>query len=416
MHTGKKILLVEDSRFITAVVGDYLKKNGFEIDSVTTGEDAVEIVCGHSAWDLILMDIELAGEMNGIEAAKIINNHKELPIIFLTANASDTIINQIRNISAYGFIEKGMDNTALLATIEMALKLHDVKSEIKQKESILNAVINSVQDGMIMTDDKGYVSLWNPAAVRLFGYTKDEMLGKELHELTVTDDFESMNKNGIIDDLFADKKVKELKIKHKNGQVFDAEVSASTLKINDKDYFVGIFRDISDRIKAREELEKLSVTDYLTNTYNRRFFVTRLEEEIERSKRTGRVFSIAMLDIDRFKTINDKYGHSIGDLVLQSITDYIKKRIRKADCLARWGGEEFMILLADTPIVNSGVLLEDLRLGISKIEIPNVDRFTGSFGVVEYAPGDTADMMIQKADSMMYEAKKCGRNCIKYMM
>lgn len=128
MHTGKKILLVEDSRFITAVVGDYLKKNGFEIDSVTTGEDAVEIVCGHSAWDLILMDIELAGEMNGIEAAKIINNHKELPIIFLTANASDTIINQIRNISAYGFIEKGMDNTALLATIEMALKLHDVKS------------------------------------------------------------------------------------------------------------------------------------------------------------------------------------------------------------------------------------------------------------------------------------------------
>ena len=416
MHTGKKILLVEDSRFITAVVGDYLKKNGFEIDSVTTGEDAVEIVCGHSAWDLILMDIELAGEMNGIEAAKIINNHKELPIIFLTANASDTIINQIRNISAYGFIEKGMDNTALLATIEMALKLHDVKSEIKQKESILNAVINSVQDGMIMTDDKGYVSLWNPAAVRLFGYTKDEMLGKELHELTVTDDFESMNKNGIIGDLFADKKVKELKIKHKNGQVFDAEVSASTLKINDKDYFVGIFRDISDRIKAREELEKLSVTDYLTNTYNRRFFVTRLEEEIERSKRTGRVFSIAMLDIDRFKTINDKYGHSIGDLVLQSITDYIKKRIRKADCLARWGGEEFMILLADTPIVNSDVLLEDLRLGISKIDIPNVDRFTGSFGVVEYAPGDTADMMIQKADSMMYEAKKCGRNCIKYMM
>ncbi|NYB75340.1 diguanylate cyclase [Sedimentibacter hydroxybenzoicus DSM 7310] len=413
MHTGKKILLVEDSRFITAVVGDYLKKNGFEIDSVATGEDAVEIVCGHSAWDLILMDIELAGEMNGIEAAKIINNHKELPIIFLTANASDTIINQIRNISAYGFIEKGMDNTALLATIEMALKLHDVKSEIKQKESILNAVINSVQDGMIMTDDKGYVSLWNPAAVQLFGYTKDEMLGKELHELTAA---ESMNKNDIINSLFADKKVKELKIKHKNGQVFDAEISTSTLKINDKDYFVGIFRDISDRIKAREELEKLSVTDYLTNTYNRRFFVTRLEEEIERSKRTGRVFSIAMLDIDRFKTINDKYGHSIGDLVLQSITGYIKKRIRKVDCLARWGGEEFMILLADTPIINSGVLLEDLRLGISKIEIPNVDRFTGSFGVVEYAPGDTADMMIQKADSMMYEAKKCGRNCIKYMM
>ena len=141
-----------------------------------------------------------------------------------------------------------------------------------------------------------------------------------------------------------------------------------------------------------------------------------MEEEIERSKRTGNVFSIAMLDIDKFKTINDKYGHNTGDLVLQSITGYIKKRIRKVDCLARWGGEEFMILLADTPIVNSGVLLEELRLGISKINIPNIEGFTGSIGVVEYTPGDTADIMIQKADNMMYEAKKCGRNCIKYMM
>lgn len=416
MHTGKKILLVEDSHFITAVVGNYLKKNGFEIDSVVTGEEAVEKVYGNSAPDLILMDIELAGKMDGIEAAEIINNHKELPIIFLTANASDTIIDQIRNISAYGFIEKGMDNTALLATIEMAIKLHEVKSEIKEKESILNAIINSVQDGMIMTDDKGYVSLWNPAAVQLFGYTKDEMLGKELNELTITDDPENMNESYNIKDLLGDNKVKELKIKHKNGRIFGAEISASTLKINSKDYYVGIFRDISERIKAREELEKLSVIDYLTNTYNRRYFVNRLEEEIERSKRTGNVFSIAMLDIDKFKTINDKYGHNTGDLVLQSITGYIKKRIRKVDCLARWGGEEFMILLADTPIVNSGVLLEELRLGISKIKIPDIEGFTGSIGVVEYTPGDTADIMIQKADNMMYEAKKCGRNCIKYMM
>ncbi len=141
-----------------------------------------------------------------------------------------------------------------------------------------------------------------------------------------------------------------------------------------------------------------------------------MEEEIERFKRTGRVFSIAMLDVDKFKTINDKYGHSVGDLVLQNITDFIKKRIRKADCLARWGGEEFIILLADTPIADAGVLLEDLRLGISKIKIPNIDEFTGSFGAVGYMYGDTADMMIQKADNMMYKAKTCGRNCIKYMI
>ncbi len=416
MRNRKSILLVEDSHFIAMVVGGFLKKYGFDIYNTVSGEEAVEKACGELHPDLILMDIELAGRMNGIEAARVIIKRKEIPIIFLTANATDEIIEQIRNVNAYGFIEKGMDNAALLATIEMALKLHSVKEEIKEKETILNAVINSVRDAIVMVDRNGAVTLWNPAANQLFGYTKEEILGKDLHKVMGLSELSynrykvNFEKHIILDDYEV---TKELKAFHKDGHEFEVEISISSLKIKDENYFVGIVRDISERIRAREELEKLCVTDFLTNTYNRRYFIEKLEDEIERAKRTGREFSLAMLDIDRFKSVNDRFGHSVGDLVLKNIADLIKKRIRSVDCLARWGGEEFVILLVDTPIERAYGILEELRLGISKIKIQGVDSFTGSFGVAGYIEGDTSNSIIMQADKMMYQAKADGRNCVR---
>lgn len=415
MQSSKRILLVEDSNFIAMVVGDFLKKNGFLIDVVISGEEAVLNASSALPPDLILMDIELAGKMNGIEAARLINEYIEIPIIFLTANASEKIIDQIRNVNAYGFIEKGKDNTALLATIEMAIKLHAVKVEIKEKESILNAVINSVRDAIIMIDNTGNVTLWNPAANQIFGYSKEEMLGKNFHKIIISDDlhYQANGSKFIKHTLdWNEKNNVETKARHKDGHELDVEISTSTLKIKEEDYFVGIIRDISERIRAREALEELCITDYLTNAYNRRYFIEKLESEIERAKRTGRVFSLAMLDLDHFKLINDRFGHSVGDLVLKSIADMIKSRIRNIDCLARWGGEEFMILLIDTPINNTKELLEELRLGISKIKIPGAESFTGSFGAVGFSADDTANSIIQKADNMMYEAKESGRNCV----
>lgn len=404
MRKGTKILLVEDSHFIAMFVGEYLRKNGYHIENVITGEEAIQKVCYGIPPDLILMDIELAGKINGIEAARIIIKHKEIPIIFLTANASEKVINEIRNVNAYGFLEKGMDNSALLATIEMALKLYVIKERIKEKESILNAVINSVRDAIIMVDKDGLVTLWNPASVELLGYSKEEMLGKDM--------------NNIFPESIVHKKTEktiEQQARHKNGSELELEVSISSLEINDEPYYVGILRDNSERKRVREELEKQSKTDFLTDAYNRRYFMERLEQEIERSKRTGRDFSLAMLDIDYFKSINDRFGHSIGDLVLKSIADIIKKRIRSIDCFARWGGEEFMILLTDTHFSKTYNLMENLKEGISNIKVPGIDTLTGSFGVVGYCKGDTADTLVHKVDSLMYEAKSSGRNCVRYM-
>ncbi|MFT9487344.1 GGDEF domain-containing protein [Tepidibacillus decaturensis] len=128
-----------------------------------------------------------------------------------------------------------------------------------------------------------------------------------------------------------------------------------------EDIFLHYATDVTRYKKIEEELRFLSVTDTLTNVYNRRYFVQKLEEEIERAKRADSKFSLIMLDIDRFKSINDRFGHNTGDLVLKRMAETIKNRIRRIDTLARWGGEEFVILLPETTVNKAAVLAEELR-------------------------------------------------------
>jgi diguanylate cyclase (GGDEF)-like protein/PAS domain S-box-containing protein len=182
-----------------------------------------------------------------------------------------------------------------------------------------------------------------------------------------------------------------------------------------EDVYLHYAADVTRFKKMEEELFRLSITDSLTNVYNRRFFVQKLEEEIERAKRTDSKFSLIMLDIDCFKGTNDRLGHNAGDLVLKSIAELIESRIRKIDTLARWGGEEFVILLPDTTVKNAARLAEELRESLSQMDIPGVGLVTASFGVAGYCPGDTVDALTQKADDLMYEAKAAGRNCVRCM-
>ncbi|MCG0278288.1 MAG: GGDEF domain-containing protein, partial [Thermanaeromonas sp.] len=116
--------------------------------------------------------------------------------------------------------------------------------------------------------------------------------------------------------------------------------------------------------------------------------------------------------LDRFKSINDRFGHAAGDRVLKSVVSAFKERLRKTDCLARWGGEEFVILLPETGVEGAATLAEELRRKLDEMEIPRVGRVTASFGVTGYRPGDTVDAVTQRVDGALYRAKGNGRNCV----
>lgn len=167
-------------------------------------------------------------------------------------------------------------------------------------------------------------------------------------------------------------------------------------------------------IDRDREMERLATTDKLTGAYNRTKFDEIMDREIERFRRYNEPLSMIMFDIDNFKEINDTYGHSIGDYVLQTIADITKETIRKIDYLVRWGGEEFMIISSETNLEEAHALAERLRRTIECYRFNNVGKVTVSFGVTEFKEEDTKDTFIKRADDVMYKAKIKGKNRVEF--
>jgi diguanylate cyclase (GGDEF)-like protein len=170
--------------------------------------------------------------------------------------------------------------------------------------------------------------------------------------------------------------------------------------------------EATERKAAIEELEMLAVTDPLTTLINRRKFNELLTYEIERNQRYQADLSLIMCDIDHFKLINDNFGHDVGDNALKIFSEEIKKNIREVDIFARWGGEEFMILMPNAKIKDANSKAEKLRKVIESINIKMVDSFTASFGVTNFSKDDTIDTFIKRADEALYQAKEKGRNTV----
>ncbi|OIQ49936.1 putative diguanylate cyclase YdaM [Pseudodesulfovibrio hydrargyri] len=177
-----------------------------------------------------------------------------------------------------------------------------------------------------------------------------------------------------------------------------------------------VARDVTNRVSREEELFVMSTVDPLTGAHNRRFFMEKLDEEVERGQRYGTPLSLLAIDIDHFKKVNDTYGHSVGDKVLQRCVDTCKQTLRSSDTFGRLGGEEFMAIL---PFADHGTghdTAERLRLALSRCTHGGKDGlppFTVSIGVVQLERDDTADSLLKRADEALYRAKENGRNRVE---
>lgn len=164
-------------------------------------------------------------------------------------------------------------------------------------------------------------------------------------------------------------------------------------------------------------LYRLSITDSLTKAFNRQYLYQRLPEEIDRSKRYGDPLSLGIFDIDFFKGFNDTYGHPAGDFVLKEVVRLAQGQIRDVDALVRYGGEEFLLLLPNTPLAGAQVTAERIRKAIETAEFPWSDRrlkVTVSAGIAALGPGAMTDeALLKRADEALYRAKGAGRNRVE---
>jgi diguanylate cyclase (GGDEF)-like protein len=167
--------------------------------------------------------------------------------------------------------------------------------------------------------------------------------------------------------------------------------------------------------EAKEQLEKTSVTDHLTQIYNRSKLDEVLFSEANRSNRFQHSFGVILLDVDHFKSVNDTYGHQMGDIVLQEFAEILETHSRKTDTVGRWGGEEFLIICSETDLDGILNLAEKLREEISKYPFHLKEQKTASFGVSTYKYGENISNMLKRADDALYNAKKKGRNIVQYL-
>lgn len=298
--------------------------------------------------------------------------------------------------------------------------------EIPFGEQFFRRLFDNLYDGVYFVDRNRRILFWNSGAHRLTGYTADEVLGSYCNAniLNHTDE------NGyqlckedcpLVATINSGSPTsKRVFLRHKDGRRIAVDVHVMPLR-NDVGDIIGgveIFRDASSFVAlehAYGKLRELAEKDPLTGVANRRHLDAILDAHVSLLHRTGIPFSVIMADIDHFKEVNDTWGHPVGDKVLITVADQMQQTCRRTDCIGRWGGEEFLVILPEQPLVEAAILADRLRLAVSAKTPPEVEQrgLTASFGVAEAVLSDTAASLIERVDTALYLAKEQGRNCVE---
>lgn len=289
-------------------------------------------------------------------------------------------------------------------------EIANLNSVLKQDKQIIDANLMIVK-----TDCECLVTDVTKAFSHFFGFEKEELIGNSLSNLFVANKYE---REFLQMKELLQKKEKwsgEMEVHTKNGNKvwMDAVISPYLDEKDEIVSYTAIYHDITDK----KRIQLLSVTDPLTKLYNRQRFNEVCEEMLMRQHWTQEnTFGLLIADVDHFKNVNDTYGHQVGDAVLIAMADMLTKEIRTNDVLARWGGEEFVILLPDVDIKKATNVADKYRKAIEQMCIPKVGTITASFGVTVFSKGDTQETMMYRSDVGLYRAKKNGRNRVESVL
>lgn len=413
MDNKIKILYCEDENITKKLVMTYLNMERFHCFTASNGIEGLEIVKKEKP-DILITDINMP-EMTGIELIEEISKLDiPQPHIIITTSHKDTkfLLNAIKH-GVNNFIVKPIERQQIEIVFEKAIHEITVQKELEYQK-ILNKTILDFQDNLIITFkedeiinvNKSFLDFFNIKDLQEFNNSNES-----LSSVFISSNLDYKNHHEWVE-----------KIKKTNNEKVTVQIMSE--KLNKKitflvkyshinttnDHFILSMTDITELEEESKKFEIQATTDELTKVYNRLKFNQIMEKEISKSKRYNMSFSIIMFDIDKFKTINDTYGHQIGDSVLIEISSLIKSKIRDTDIIARWGGEEFMILTTCTNIKQAKMFAEKLRFEIENFNFKGVPKVTSSFGVGEFSLNETQDELIKRIDDALYMSKEKGRN------
>jgi diguanylate cyclase (GGDEF)-like protein/PAS domain S-box-containing protein len=349
---NEKILIVEDEKIIALDLQRRLERFGYSVVGMASdGMEAVALAKEREP-DIILMDIMLAGSMDGIEAAGQIRDRYAIPVIFLTAYTDEKTLERAKEVEPFGYILKPFKERELYTTIDIALYKNSIDKKLRKQERLFSAILHSINDGIVAMDTELKVSFMNPVAEGITGWREAAARGRHVSTIISLVDQRTQRELLVGEPPKVDEKpffFSEVAVKNALGQalVVDGSLTRIHEKENEADGFLLALRDITEIKRMSETIDYQASHDSLTGLSNREEFSFKLGELLKTLKSSDGRHALVVLDVDRFKAVNDTCGALAGDELLRQVASHVQANISRKDISARIGGDEFAIILQD---------------------------------------------------------------------
>ncbi|MGB6243309.1 MAG: diguanylate cyclase [Castellaniella sp.] len=290
----------------------------------------------------------------------------------------------------------------------------DITARVRaeQRQALLARALNATQDAVLIADKQAQILFVNQAFEELTGYGSDEVQGdnpKFLQSGERKPDFyiqlrDALARGESCNTMFTDRR--------RDGSIYHAAQTITLLQDETGiiQHYVSVTKDVTELVMRTQELREQAHRDALTGLLNRRAGEKRLQHCHRAAQMEGRGYALILADIDRFKSINDRFGHEEGDRMLKRCADVLSRMVRSGDAPVRWGGEEFLIVLSDCKLHAAQDLAERVRRAMAAERDVVVGTITLSLGVAAWQPGESSTALLRRTDQALYRAKADGRN------
>ena len=404
------ILYVEDEKDVKEDYARTLEEISKELLWAYDGKEGLEIYKSKKP-DLVIINIPKKNGIKMVEEIKKTNHNQA--IIFTAVHTESKYLLDALNLQVAGYIVKPIDKKKLKEKIEIIAKHIIIEKESNKNQKILQKILDHQSSITILTDFES-IEIASKSFYTLFGVkNQNEFFKIYPNILNIFVKHDSY--------LHGDTKEEFLKnyqnLPQENRIVSTpsvlGEVRAFYIEIDRVDeLYILTLTDITKIQEEKLEAQYRATHDKLTSLYNKAKFEEYLHIKFKRAIRYKRNLSLAVLDIDDFKYINDTYGHLEGDKVLARIASLLSKSVRSVDVVARWGGEEFTLLMDETDANKAFILCEKLRVAIENLKISNLPKITISIGLTCVKEDDNIESFFKRADDALYEAKQSGKNIV----
>ncbi|WP_300336311.1 EAL domain-containing protein [Accumulibacter sp.] len=430
-----RILIVDDEERIRAAYRQLLAADGRCIEECGTGIEALRRLESRDV-DIVILDLNLP-DIDGLEIMEWMV-HKHVPTAVIVFSGDESIDSAIRALrhGAFEFIRKNGNPQELIDTVDRVERRRRIEREhalmtvqLEHSERLHRFLVEQSPDIIYTLDRNGCFIFVNSRVEALLGYLPDELLGKHYSLIVHPDDLEharfAFNERRIGDRASTNVEIRlETKtqgVRHFENRTIVTILSSQGLYAANEgpatQHFIGtsgVARDITDRKKAEETIAFQAFHDLLTGLPNRILFKDRLGIALRQAKRNGKRLAVMFIDIDRFKLVNDTYGHHEGDELLKGFAERTRACLRSGDTLARQGGDEFTVLLPDLSSGDDAATIAAKMLGELKqpFRIAGLDFYTTASVGISLFPddGDSPEILLRNADIAMYQIKGRGKN------